>query len=145
MNTKLEDIETEADAEPVSENTIEHVKSSNKAFSKLALELTDDELKSTGVQKMLLAEISRLESTVAKSENFRTKFHEADKDKAVLIEKEKTFIFSEILYSLSLTLGAVLIGLVPSMTSNKLEIGAIGGIFILGAVIAKVVKKWNYQ
>jgi hypothetical protein len=31
------------------------------------------------------------------------------------------------------------------MTSNKLEIGAIGGIFILGAVIAKVVKKWNYQ
>ena len=36
MNTKLEDIETEADAEPVSENTIEHVKSSNKAFSKLA-------------------------------------------------------------------------------------------------------------
>ena len=65
----------------------------------------------------------------------------ADKDKAVLIEKEKTFIFSEILYSLSLTLGAVLIGLVPSMTSNKLEIGAIGGIFILGAVIAKVVKK----
>lgn len=99
MNTNLEDIETEADVEPVNEKSIEHVKSSRKAFSKLALELTDDELKSTGVQKMLLAEISRLESTVAKSEGFRAKFHEADKDKAVLIEKEKTFIFSEILYS----------------------------------------------
>lgn len=141
MNTNLEDIETEADVEPVNEKSIEHVKSSRKAFSKLALELTDDELKSTGVQKMLLAEISRLESTVAKSESFRTKFHEADKDKAVLIEKEKTFIFSEILYSVSLTLGALLIGLVPSMTSNKLVIGAIGSLFIVGAIVAKVVKK----
>lgn len=141
MNTNLEDIETEADVEPVNEKSIEHVKSSRKAFSKLALELTDDELKSTGVQKMLLAEISRLESTVAKSESFRTKFHEADKDKAVLIEKEKTFIFSEILYSVSLTLGALLIGLVPSMISNKLEIGAIGSLFVVGAIVAKVIKK----
>lgn len=141
MNTNLEDIETEADVEPVNEKSIEHVKSSRKAFSKLALELTDDELKSTGVQKMLLAEISRLESTVAKSESFRTKFYEADKDKAVLIEKEKTFIFSEILYSVSLTLGALLIGLVPSMTSNKLVIGAIGSLFVVGAIVAKVMKK----
>ncbi|MDY0121277.1 MAG: hypothetical protein RBR54_04975 [Sulfurimonas sp.] len=141
MNTNLEDIDTEADVEPVNEKSIEHVKSSRKAFSKLALELTDDELKSTGVQKMLLAEISRLESSEAKSESFRTKFHEADKDKAVLMEKEKTFIFSEILYSVSLTLGALLIGLVPSMTSNKLEIGVIGSLFVVGAIVAKVVKK----
>jgi len=141
MNTNLEDIDTEADVEPINEKSIEHVKSSRKAFSKLALELTDDELKSTGVQKMLLAEISRLESTEAKSESFRTKFHEADKDKAVLMEKEKTFIFSEILYSVSLTLGALLIGLVPSMTSNKVEIGVIGSLFVVGAIVAKVVKK----
>lgn len=141
MDINLEDIETEADVEPLNEKSIEHVKSSRKAFSKLALELTDDELKSTGVQKMLLAEISRLESTVVKSESFRTKFYEADKDKAVLIEKEKTFIFSEILYSVSLTLGALLIGLVPSMTSNKLVIGAIGSLFVVGAIVAKVVKK----
>ena len=137
-----QDIETEVDTEPIdgSEN-IEHIKSSRKAFSKLAVELTDDELKTSGVQKMLLAEISRLEYTVIKSESYKEKFHQADKDKAILIEKEKTFIFSEILYSLSLTLGAVLIGLVPSMTTNKVVIGAIGVIFVLGAVIAKVIKK----
>ncbi len=137
-----EDIETEADIEPVDgSKNIEHIKSSRKAFSKLATELTDEELKFPGVQKMLLAEISRLEYTAIKSESFKEKFHQADKDKAVLMEKEKTFIFSEILYSLSLTLGAVLIGLVPSMTTNKTAIGAIGVLFVLGAVVAKVVKK----
>ncbi|WP_457749099.1 hypothetical protein [Sulfurimonas sp.] len=137
-----EDVETEADIEPAdSSKSIEHIKSSRKAFSKLALELTDEELKSPGVQKMLLAEISRLEYTAIKSESYKDKFHQADKDKAVLIEKEKNINFSEILYSLSLTLGAILIGLVPSMTTNKTAIGAIGVLFVLGAVIAKVIKK----
>lgn len=137
-----EDIEPDVDTEPSGSTVnIEHTKSSRKAFSKLAIELTDDELKSPGVQKMLLAEISRLEDTAIKSESYKEKFHKADKDKAVLIEKENTIIFSEILYSLSLTLGAVLIGLVPSMTTNKVQIGAIGVVFVLGAVIAKVVKK----
>ena len=136
------DIDSEVDVEPSEDNIgSEHIKSSRKAFSKLAIELTDAELKYSGVQKMLLAEISRLEHTIIQTEGFREKFHKVDKDKTVLLEKEKTFVFSEILYSLSLTLGAVLIGLVPSMTDNKFAIGAIGTIFILGAVIAKMVKK----
>ena len=144
MSNDQEDVETGADVEPAKDESTAHIKSSRKAFSKLATELTDEELKSPGVQKMLLAEISRLESTALYSERFREKFHDADKDRAVLREKEKTYIFSEILYSASLALGAALIGLTPSIKSSNVSpilIGAIGVLLIIGAVVAKVVKK----
>ncbi len=139
MSNDQEDVEI--DVEPSKDEGASHIKSSRKAFSKLATELTDDELNSPGVQKMLLAEIARLESTVIYTEKFKDKFHEADKDRAVLKEKEKTFIFSEILYSVSLTLGAALIGISPSLKTSPFIIGAIGALLIAGAVVAKVVKK----
>jgi len=123
MSADQEDVEIDADAdvEPVKTESTTHIKSSRKAFSKLATELTDDELNSSGVQKMLLAEISRLEYVALYSNKFKEKYHNADKDRAVLKEKEKTFIFSEILYSVSLTLGAALIGLTPSINSSTVS------------------------
>ncbi len=139
MSNDKEDVEI--DVEPSNDEGTSHIKSSRKAFSKLATELTDEELNSPGVQKMLLAEINRLESTVIYTEKFKDKFHEADKDRAVLKEKEKTFIFSEILYSVCLTLGAALIGISPSLKTSPILIGAIGVLLVIGAVFAKVVKK----
>lgn len=144
MNTDQEDIEIGADIEPDEPTRSGHIKSSRKAFSKLAVELTDDELNSSGVQKMLLAEISRLESSVLHSEGFRDKYHAAEKYRAVLEEKGKTFLFSEILYSVSLTIGAVILGLSPSIKTSTVSpviVGAIGAALIIGAVVAKVVKK----
>jgi hypothetical protein len=139
-----EDYENDADIEPEAGEAAPHIKSSRKAFSKLATELSDEDLSSPGVQKMLLAEISRLESAALLSEEYQNKFHSADKECAVLKEKEKTLIFSEILYSVSLTLGAALIGIAPSITSTNVSPSAVGGIgvlLVIGAVIAKVVKK----
>ncbi len=144
MSTDNEGYDSEADVEPTTAEAAPHIKSSRKAFSKLATELSDEDLSSPGVQKMLLAEISRLESAALYSEEFKGKFHKADKECAVLKEKEKTFIFSEILYSVSLTLGAALIGIAPSITSanySPVVVGAIGALLVIGAVVAKVVKK----
>jgi len=93
---------------------------------------------------MLLAEIDRLAATEASADKYQGKYHEKDKECAVLKEKEKTFIFSEILYSVSLTLGAALIGITPSLTSTNVSptiVGVIGGLLVIGAVVAKVVKK----
>jgi len=93
---------------------------------------------------MLLAEISRLESAVMYTESYKDKYHNADKDCEVLKEKEKTFIFSEILYSVSLTLGAALIGLTPSIKSSEVSptiIGVVGFLLVGGAIVAKVVRK----
>ena len=106
---------------------------------------TDEDLKSSGVQKMLLADIVRLENEVILTSIYQDKFHTTDKQSAILTEKQKTFVFSEILYSTSLTLGAVLIGLSPSIEKGKLIepwlIGGIGGLLIIGAIITKVFKK----
>ncbi|MCF6355295.1 MAG: hypothetical protein L3J26_09395 [Candidatus Polarisedimenticolaceae bacterium] len=134
----------DSDVEPTAIEAAPHIKSSKKAFSKLATELSDDDLSSPGVQKMLLSEIERLESTALASDGFKGKFHQKDKECAVLKEKEKTFVFSEILYSVSLTLGAALIGITPSLTATNVSpnvVGVIGVLLVIGAVVAKVVKK----
>lgn len=144
MSDNPEEAENSADVESSNSGGTEHIKSSRKAFSKLATELTDEELSSSGAQKMLLAEINRLESQALHSEGFRDKFHIADKESAVLKEKENTFIFSEILYSVSLTLGAALIGLTPSIKDSDISpalICGIGIILVVGSVIAKVFRK----
>ncbi|MEY8238825.1 MAG: hypothetical protein RPT25_00610 [Cycloclasticus sp.] len=143
MSIDNEEFDDEADVEPTSAESNPHIKSSRRAFSKLATELSDDDLSSPGVQKMLLAEITRLESAALFSEEYKGKFHKADKQCAVLKEKEKTLIFSEVLYSVSLTLGAALIGISPSITSGKISsevIGLIGAILVIGAIAAKVKK-----
>lgn len=153
MSNDQDNVDVDADVEPTTSNSEgdTHTKSLRKHFAKLATELTDDELSSSGVQKMLLAEIVRLETEISKIEtaDFREKFHAADRERAILKEREKTLIFSEILYSLGLTLGALLIGLTPSIDSSELDsskflqfaIGIIGALLIVGSVIAKVYKK----
>ena len=134
----------DSDKEPTDVEAVPHIKSSKKAFSKLKIELSDDDLSSPGVQKMLLAEIERLESTALASDGFKGKFHQKDKECAVLKEKDKTFVFSEILYSVSLALGAALLGITPSLTATNVSLNVVWGIgvlLVIGALVAKVVKK----
>lgn len=139
--------DNDIDAESSTDEKIEDVKYSKTKshFSKLRTELTDDDLQSTGVQKMLLADIVRLEDELIQKNSYQDKFYQADKKSAVLEEKQKTFLLSEILYSTSLTIGAVLMGLAPSIEKGKLiepwMISSIGGILIIGAIITKVFKK----
>ncbi|MEZ9722030.1 hypothetical protein AB4354_01770 [Vibrio splendidus] len=142
MSNEFDDVEPGDDIEPSTTNAT--TKPARKEYSKLATELTNDELSSSGVQKMFLAEISRLETLINRIDKFRDKFYDADKKLAVSLEKEKTHKFSEILYSVSLTLGAVLLGFSPSLDSTKnqpLVIGGIGLILVAGAIVAKLVKK----
>lgn len=145
MVTNESDIDI--DHQPQKADDSGHIKTPRKAFSKLAVELSDDDLKSQGVQKLLLAEISRLENAAIHADSYRERFNESDKECAVLKEKGKQVVFSEILYSVSLTLGGSLFGLAPSIKSEDVSsnvsnvIGAIGLALIIGALIAKVVKK----
>lgn len=144
MSYDFDDVEPGDDVEPNNTEKNTATKPARKEYSKLATELTDDELSSPGVQKMFLAEVSRLETFINRIEKFRDKFYESDKKLAVSLEKEKTHKFSEILYSVSLTLGAVLLGFSPSLDSAKnqpLIIGGIGLVLVIGAIAAKLVKK----
>ncbi len=62
--------------------------SGRKSFSKLRRELSDDELSSPAVQRMLIDEIERLDADRVELISFRGKFHDSDKKVAVLIDSE---------------------------------------------------------
>lgn len=137
-----------AEIEPTEDERAEiipRVGKTRKSFSKIGIELSEDDLKNQGVQKLLLAEISNLEQEVFKLESFKDQFHEVDKSNEVLKEKQKTFLFAEILYSVGLTVGSLLIGLTPSMKSadgsDSYTTLGVGAILIIGSILSKVVRK----
>ena len=109
-----QDIDIDTDAE----HGVGDLKSPKKPFSKLAVELTDEDLKSSGVQKLLLAEISRLEHHASKYDYYRDELATAKQKCAVLEEKYEKHALLEVLYSAGLGVGAVLIGLTPSINSS---------------------------
>lgn len=136
--TDIEDV----DVAPDEGAETSDIKSPKKPFSKLAVELSPDDLQSPGVQKMLLAEISRLEHQASKYEPCRDLLAESDKRVAVLEEANDKSVAHEILYSVGLAIGSALIGLVPSIDANNYSpIVVLGfGVVLIGVA---VVAKWR--
>jgi len=56
-----------------------------RAFSKLRRELTDEELSSPAVQRLLIDDIERLEKENGKLSDYQDSYYTADKKAAVLI------------------------------------------------------------
>lgn len=123
---------------------IPHTKG-RKAFSKLRRELSDEELMSPAVQRLLIDDIERLEKENGKLSLFQDSFHEADKKSEVLNEKLKTHIAVEITFGVCLSIGAALIGLAPSLWDPAKPYGwasiALGVVLIIGGIASKVVKR----
>ena len=115
-----------------------------RAFQNITRELSDDDLTKPAVGKLLLNELDRLESENAELRNYREQFQEADKKVAVLQEKNKTHLATEIISAVCFTIGAVLIGYAPvlwkSQPSGWIAL-ALGSILIIGGIVAKVVKR----
>ena len=140
---EIEDIKEEEPQE-IESSGIGAVPKTRRAFSKLATELSQEELESSGVQKLLLAEITRLEQENFRLASFQNQFHESDKERATLKERGRKSTFLEILYSLGLTLGAALVGLTPFFNAagaNGWITLVIGAVMILGSVVARLVRK----
>lgn len=112
-------------------------------FSKIKRELSEDDLKSQAVQRLLLAENDTLKYKVNDYDILKNDFHKIDKECSVLKEKVKSSTSFEILYGFALTIGAVIIGL----SSLVWESGygwvniVVGGLLIIGGLIAKFVKQ----
>lgn len=115
-----------------------------RAFSKVRRELSEEELSSPAVHRLLLDEIDQLEQQVVELSEFRDRFHKTDKEKAVLEERLRISIASEIIFGVCLTIGAALIGLTPFLWTTKpqghLSLG-IGIILIIGGIISRAVRK----
>jgi hypothetical protein len=140
MTEQEQDVDVDTDSDDIGGD----LKSPKKPYSKLAVELTGEDLKSPGVQKLLLAEISRLEHHSLKYDFCKDELSSAKQKCAVLEEKQKTHALLEVLYTAGLGVGAVLIGLTPSVkesTFSPLVVLGLGVILILVAIAAKLRHK----
>lgn len=108
-----------------------------KPLSRLSRVLTEEDLKGAGVRKMLLGQLDEYEQCKDELSNYRRNYHAKDKEAAVLKEKLAGFITFEWLYSLLLSLGAILIGYYASQPQEGFVLLCIGIISVLLAAIIK--------
>ena len=108
--------------------------------------LSEKDLKSPAVLKMLLSENKKHRNELDKLKDIEKKYHECDKDLAVVNEKLKKKTSSEILTDVVYTVGGLIIAI--SSLDFKAGISIHNGIFIIiglvlivGAPIAKWGKK----
>jgi hypothetical protein len=121
-----------------------HVKG-RKAFSKLRRELSDEELSSPAVQRLLIDDIERLEKENGKLSDYQDRYYAAETRAAVLNEKLKTNVAQDVIFGVCLTVGAALIGLAPSLWLPDKPHGwisvALGVTLVIGGIASKVVKR----
>jgi len=122
-------------------------------YSNLKREISEEDLKSPAVQRILLGEVDKLENKsllledqlTVKSTDYSTlqsKFYQIDKEKSILEEKLKKSKSQEILYSFCLAAGSVIIGFAKMVWDKGLgEIFLVLGVFlIIGGIITKAVQ-----
>ncbi|HDV5085829.1 TPA: hypothetical protein RI355_002545 [Escherichia coli] len=118
--------------------------SGRKSFSNLRRELTDEELSSAAVQRMLLDEIERLDGECNDLRVIRDKFHTSDKLVGVLEEKFKTKIALEIMHVTCFLISGSAFGYATSNWSTQPTAAvlalAFGSALTVGGIAAKVVK-----
>jgi hypothetical protein len=109
-----------------------------RAFSRLKRELTEEEMRESGVQKMILEDNERMEGENRELRAFRDRYYEASVKVAVFETERKRSIAWEVLSSGCLAIGAAVIGFAPAMWSSQpaswyvLMFGAI--VLIIGVV-----------
>jgi len=139
----MTETESQEPAAPSDPGPVEPAKG-RQSFSKLRRELSDDELTSPAVQRMLLDDVDRLEREASELRAMRDKYHDADKRCAVLDEQRRGANSAEIQYGMCLTLGSVALGFAPTLWPHQPAgwVSVLFGIALVGGgVVSKVVKK----
>jgi hypothetical protein len=121
-------------------------------YSNLSRELSQEDLASPAVQRILLSEVDKLENKNLLLEgNLKTKtnefillqekFHLMDKTKGILEEKQKKSTSQEVLYSFCLAAGSATIGFAKIVWEDHGPMFLLLGIFlIIGGIISKAIK-----
>lgn len=107
-----------------------------RPFSKLNRTLSETDLKSIGVQKILLSQMDDYEKCKEELDNYRKWYYASDKKCAEYIIKASSNTKTEALYSVLLAIGSAAIGLYPGLDDCAAKKGVlIGGIFAFAASI----------
>lgn len=118
-----------------------------RAFSKLNRELQEEDLSNRGTQRLILNELDKYEICKKQLEQYKDKFHAADKENAVLSARIRSSTFFEITNSALLTIGSILVGLTPSILKEGKPyyltwiILGIGIVALIGSIATKFLNK----
>ena len=122
------------------QRTADNVKGA-RSTTKLRRELSEEEFSSPGTRIMLLEELDRLRQENYELRDIRERFHERDKDSAVLQEQLKKSNAQDIILGATLAGGSLILGNLPSLWSTQ-PTGwialVVGGVFVAGTVVARL-------
>lgn len=112
------------------------------AFRDLRRQLSEEDLRSPGIQKILLDDLERAEETCEILNAYVERFHDADKRAAVFEEKLRPQNAIEIMFAVGLALGGAIVGLAPvfwdiANLRGQIALG-IGVCLIIGAIIGRI-------
>ncbi len=113
-----------------------------RSLSRMRREMTDDELSSSGVQKIMMDDLDRLEAEKIELQRYVDRFHAADRENAVLKEKGKVRVASDITFGVLMTLGAAAIGYSPTLqavSGASQTLVWTGAALLVGGVLSKLV------
>ncbi|HEY3396335.1 MAG TPA: hypothetical protein VGM19_01635 [Armatimonadota bacterium] len=137
------------DEEELSTATVEpSVENVRRPTDRLRRSLTDKELSAAAVGVLLEEDRSRLRDEVADLSQFRARYHDAEKARAIVQAHLEAIGPIETMRGVCLTLGGVLAGLTPSMlTATSTPTGVafvVGGAVLLvgiGLILAAIFLK----
>ena len=119
-----------------------------RPFRDLSRKLSPEELRGTGTQKMILDLLDQLQDENEELKEFKEKFHERDKDVAVLRERLKKSTAQDIVIGATLAGGALVLDYLPSLllsTGLPSPSGwialVVGGLFSCGITSGMAVLK----
>jgi hypothetical protein len=114
------------------------------AFREIKRQLSEEDLSSSGVQKLLLDDLERAESECEILQGYIERYHEADKRSAVFEERIRSVTAIDIMFGVGVGLGGTIMGLAPTFWTDQpkgLIALVVGGLLVVGASIARVVKR----
>lgn len=141
----LEQPDQEPQDDPEASRDQEQPKASNKrrSFANARRELSEKELSTPAVQKLLIDEVERLEAENTDLQTYRARFYSCDRRLGVLEEKHRRVISHEIISNGCLIVGAAAIGYIPSISAdvqNLVVCATFGVILVIAGIWAKVVR-----
>lgn len=118
-------------------------KKRRRSFGKVRRELTEEELDTSGVQKMLLDEVERLEGAEIDLKSTSEKFHKANTQLEVAREKLKTHNAFDIISTGNVAVGSLLFGAAFNWKDDSTLFWVLiilGVVLIAVGVFAKVMR-----
>lgn len=120
-----------------------------KAFSKISRELSEDDLKSPGTQRLLLGEIDQYEECKKQLDKYKDLYYKKDADCKVYQEKLKSNATLEVASGSLLAIGPALMSMSISVVDKDGKwyyissiLLVIGIIMLLCGIITKILKQY---